>query len=60
MSHLTGVLNQPESLANSEAALQDYIDIIETEHTMQAGNDSHEDPLMAMREKYQEKKGYGG
>ncbi|MCI2105725.1 MAG: DNA primase [Intestinimonas sp.] len=60
MNHLAGILNQPENLANSETALRDYIEIVETEHTIQAGNGSGEDPLMAIREKYQEKKRYGG
>lgn len=59
MSHLTGVLNQPESLQNAEEAMGDYIEIIETEAAKRAG-DGGADPLLVMREKYREKKGYGG
>ena len=59
MSHLTGVLNQPESLQNAEEAMGDYIEIIETEAAKRAG-DGRADPLLVMREKYREKKGYGG
>lgn len=38
MSHLTGVLNQPESLQNAEEAMGDYIEIIETEAAKRAGD----------------------
>ena len=37
----------------------DYIEIIETEAAKRAG-DGRADPLLVMREKYREKKGYGG
>lgn len=59
MSHLVAILEQPESLANSQQALQDYITIIETEFLKRTG-ESKEDPLLAAREKYREKKAYGG
>jgi len=52
MSHLTGVLQKPESLANGQQALQDYIKTIETECVM--GTDDA--ALLA----YREKKGHGG
>ena len=56
MSHLTGVLQKPEVLANSAQALQDYIRVVNDEYakrTRQAGLD----PLLAAQEKYKEKKG---
>lgn len=59
MSHLTEVMSRPESLQYGREALRDYIEIIETEYTK---NDAvgGADPLMAMRQKMLEKKGYGG
>lgn len=59
MSHLAAVLDQPESLSHSQQALADYIEIIETEAVKRAGG-SGVDPLLAAREKYREKKAYGG
>ena len=52
MNHLIGLLQKPESLANGQQALGDYIKIIETERTM--GTDDA--ALLA----YREKKGHGG
>ena len=40
-------------------ALQDYIEIIETEALKRMGGDAM-DPLLAAREKFREKKSYGG
>lgn len=59
MSHLAQVVDQPEDLANSERALRDYIEIIQTEAVKRAG-ERDPDALLAAREKYREKKGYGG
>ena len=59
MSHLAQVVDQPEDLANSERALRDYIEIIQTEAVKRAG-ERDLDALLAAREKYREKKGYGG
>ena len=59
MSHLVSVMDQPESLAHSGQALKDYIEIIETEALKREG-EAGVDPLLAAREKYREKKGYGG
>ena len=59
MSHLAGILDQPEALANSGQALRDYIEIIETEAIKRGGNGA-QDPLLAAQEKFREKKGYGG
>ena len=59
MNHLVSVMDQPESLAHSQQALRDYIEIIETEALKRSGTDQV-DPLLAAREKFREKKGYGG
>lgn len=58
MSHISGILEQPESRSNSSQALRDYIEIIETEATKRGGSDL--DPLLAARDKFREKKSYGG
>lgn len=57
VSHLAGVLNEPESPAHSRQAMADYIDIIETEA---AKRKEGVDPLLAAQEKYRQKKAYGG
>ena len=59
MSHLTEVMGRPESLANAGASMADYIELIQTEYTKQQATDGV-DPLLAMRRKLLEKKGYGG
>ena len=59
MSHLVYVLDQPESLAHSQKALADYIEIIATEYAKRSGG-AQADPLMAAREKFREKKAYNG
>ena len=58
MSHITGILEQPESPSNRSQALRDYIEIIETEAAKRGGPDL--DPLLAARDKFREKKSYGG
>ncbi len=58
MSHLTGVVNQPESLQNGQQAMEDYIEIIHTETEKRTAEG--ESDLLAMRNKMREKKGYGG
>ena len=58
MSHVTGIVEQPESRSNSSQALRDYIEIIETEAAIRGGSDA--DSLMALRDKFREKKSYGG
>lgn len=57
MSHLVQVLDQPEARENSQQALGDYIEIIETER-IKAGTE--DGTLLAMQQKMLEKKGYGG
>ena len=59
MSHLAAILDRPEDLANSQRALRDYISIIQTEALKRTG-ENQMDPLLAAREKYREKKAYGG
>ena len=56
ISRLTVILSRPEALENGERALQDYIEKIKTEKLKK----SAEADIMAVREKYREKKGYGG
>ncbi|WP_130871174.1 DNA primase [Intestinimonas massiliensis (ex Afouda et al. 2020)] len=58
MSCLVDIMDQPQVLSNSEQALRDYIEIIETEALKRGG--SEQDPLLAAREKFREKKSYGG
>ena len=57
-SHITGILEQPETLSNSSQALRDYLEIIETEAAKRGGDGL--DPLLAARDKFREKKAYGG
>ena len=58
MSHITGIVEQPESPTNRRQALLDYIAIIQTEAAIRGGSDI--DPLLAARDKFREKKSYGG
>ena len=59
MSHLTTLLQKPESAANAHQALTDYIRIIREEYTKRSGR-SAMDALAAARDTYKDKKGYGG
>ena len=59
MNHLTGLLQKPESMANSHQALADYIAIIQDSCRARSGA-RESDPLLAAQEKYKAKKGYGG
>ena len=58
MSHLTALLQKPESNANAAQALADYIRVIREE---QAKRDSSGvDPLLLAQETFKDKKRYGG
>ncbi len=58
MSHLTVLLQKPESNANASQALADYIRVIREE---QAKRDSSGiDPLLLAQETFKDKKRYGG
>lgn len=59
MSHLTTLLQKPESTANAPQALADYIRIIREEGVKRSGR-SAMDALVAARDTYKDKKGYGG
>ena len=59
MSHLTTLLQKPESTANAPRALADYIRIIREEGVKRSGR-SAMDALAAARDTYKDKKGYGG
>lgn len=58
MSHLTNLLQKPESMRNSHQALSDYIAAIHSSWNKR--NAAGGDPLLAAQEKFQIKKGYGG
>ena len=57
ISHLSGILQKPESLKNAAQALQDYCRIIREEARKRTAADR--DPLAAATEKYKYK-GDGG
>ena len=57
ISHLSAIVQQPESLKNAQQALGDYIAIIQTE--AQKRSAAAVDPLLAATEKYKSK-GHGG
>ena len=58
MSHLTAVLQKPESTANAQKAMADYIATIKHEAEKRAP--SAADPLLQAMERNKAKKGYGG
>ncbi|NLU24869.1 MAG: DNA primase [Clostridiales bacterium] len=59
MSHLTAILQKPESPASAAGALADYLKTIREEAQKRSGA-TDADLLAAARDKYKEKKGYGG
>ena len=59
MDYLAGILDQPADLSHGQQALRDYIEKIETEALKRTGG-AETDPLLAAREKFREKKSYGG
>ena len=59
MSHITNILQQPESPAGREQALRDYISIVNDE-AAKRNRTAGMDPLAAAMEKNKEKKQYGG
>ena len=58
MSHLTTLLQKPESTANASQALADYIRVIREEQAKR--DDSGVDPLLLAMETFKDKKRYGG
>ena len=58
MSHLTAILQKPESTANAQKALADYIATIKHEVEKRTGGEI--DPLVQAMERNKAKKGYGG
>ena len=58
MSHLTTLLQKPESTANASQALADYIRVIREEQAKRDG--SGVDPLLLAMETFKDKKRYGG
>ena len=59
MSHFTAILQKPESVSCARQALDDYVRIIREESARRSGSQEM-DPLLAAKEKYKFKKGYGG
>ena len=59
MSHLTAILQKPESPVNAAEALADYLKTIREEAQKRSGA-TDLDLLAAAQNKYKEKKGYGG
>ena len=59
IGHLTTVLQKPESLSAADRSLPDYIRIIQESADKRRGG-AQEDPLLAAKDKFKDKKGYGG
>lgn len=59
MSHFTAILQKPESVSGAKQALEDYMRIVREESARRSDEDGL-DPLLAAKEKYKFKKGYGG
>ncbi len=59
MSHLTALLQKPESPANAQKAMEDYVAIIKEEKDKRTIDDGA-DPLALALERNKAKKGYGG
>ena len=58
MDHLAQVVSQPESAANAQQAMADYIAVIRREALLRSGQGSGDDLLLAAQRRYQEKKAY--
>ena len=58
MSLVARLMERPVDRANGPQALKDYMEIIETEALMRGGEET--DPLLAARNKFRERKAYGG
>ena len=60
MSHLTAILQKPESPSGARQALADYIRVIREEAEKRGGPQDAQQLLATARDKYKSKKGYGG
>ena len=58
MDHLAQVASQPESAANAQQAMADYIAVIRREALLRSSQGSGDDLLLAAQRRYQEKKAY--
>ena len=58
MNHLAQVAAQPESVANSAQAIEDYISVIRSERLLRSGQAQGDDLLLAVQKRYQQKKAY--
>ena len=59
MSHFVDILQKPESVSGAKQALEDYMRIIREESSRRSGVENI-DPLLAAKDKFKFKKGYGG
>ena len=59
MSHFVDILQKPESVSGAKQALEDYVRIIREESSRRSGEEDI-DPLLAAKDKFKFKKGYGG
>ncbi|MCI8302285.1 MAG: DNA primase [Oscillospiraceae bacterium] len=60
MGHLTSVMHEPVDMGRADRALRDYIRVIKESADKRRGGDPTVDPLLAAKDKFKEKKGYGG
>ena len=60
MGHLTAVMHEPVDMGRADRALRDYIRVIKESADKRRGGDPTVDPLLAAKDKFKEKKGYGG
>ena len=61
MSHMARIMETPEVLSQAEKTMADYISVIETEEMRRAAAGSEDNQLLlAARNRYKEKKSYGG
>lgn len=60
MGHLTSVMHEPVDMGRADRALRDYIRVIKESADKRRGGDPSVDPLLAAKDKFKEKKGYGG
>ena len=59
MGHLADILQEPAALANAGRAMQDYIRVIK-DCALKRRGAGEIDPLLAARDQFKEKRGYGG
>ena len=58
MDHLAQVAAQPQTVANSDRAIADYISVIRSERLLRSGEAQGDALLLAAQKRYQQKKAY--